>query len=170
MRRSGPDYLAYAIIDAITDGFFPVLETLGERLEEMEAEVVTRPTQPTLEKIHRAKRGPAHPAARHLAAARRGDALIPRGAPARRPTDARLPARLLRPRGCRSSTWWRPTASWAGGLMDIYISSLSQRLNEVMKLLTIISTIFIPLTFVAGVYGMNFRHMPELGWRYGIRS
>ena len=55
----------------------------------------------------------------------------------------------------------------AGGLMDIYISSLSQRLNEVMKVLTIIATIFIPLTFVAGVYGMNFRRMPELEWRYG---
>jgi magnesium transporter len=166
MRRAGPDYLAYAILDAIVDGYFPVLESLGERLEGLEAEVVTRPVRPTLEKIHRAKR----------------DLLTLRRAiwPLRDAINALIreehelianPTRVYL-RDCYDHAvqildMVETDRELAGGLMDIYISSLSQRLNEVMKVLTIIATIFIPLTFVAGIYGMNFRHMPELEWRYG---
>jgi magnesium transporter len=166
MRRSGADYLAYAILDAITDGFFPVLETLGERLEELEAEVVTRAGRPTLEKIHRAKRDlltlrraiwPLRDAINSLT--REEHELVAQ------PTRVYL--RDCYDHAVQSLDMVETYRELAAGLMDIYISSLSQRLNEVMKLLTIISTIFIPLTFVAGVYGMNFHHMPELGWRYG---
>jgi magnesium transporter len=166
MRRSGPDYLAYAILDAIVDGYFPVLESLGERLEDLEGEVVTRPTRPTLEKIHRAKRD--------LLALRRAiwplrdavNALI------REEHELVAPPTRVYLRDCYDHAvqildMVETDRELAGGLMDIYISSLSQRLNEVMKVLTIIATIFIPLTFVVGVYGMNFRHMPELEWRYG---
>ena len=166
MRRAGSDYLAYAILDAIIDGFFPILEAFGERLEDLEGEVVERPTRSSLESIHRAKR----------------DLLTLRRAifPLRDAVNS-----LMR---CESELVTDQTRTYlrdcydhcvqildmvetyrelAAGLMDIYISSLSQKLNEVMKVLTIIATIFIPLTFVAGVYGMNFDFMPELHWRLG---
>jgi len=166
MRRSGPDYLAYAILDAITDGFFPVLESLGERLETLETEVVTRPGRSSLEKIHRAKRDlltlrraiwPLRDAINGLT--REEHELVAH------PTRVYL--RDCYDHAVQGLDMVETYRELAAGLMDIYISTLSQRLNEVMKVLTIIATIFIPLTFVAGVYGMNFRHMPELEWRYG---
>jgi len=166
MRRSGADYLAYTILDAIIDGFFPVLEAFGETLESLEGEVVESPTRGSLEKIHDVKR----------------DLLTLRRAifPLRDAINS-----LMR---CESDMVSEQTRTYlrdcydhcvqildmvetyrelAASLMDIYISSLSQKLNEVMKVLTIISTIFIPLTFIVGVYGMNFDHMPELRWRLG---
>jgi len=166
MRRSGADYLAYTILDAIIDGFFPVLEAFGETLESLESEVVESPTRGSLERIHDVKR----------------DLLTLRRAifPLRDALNS-----LMR---CESEMVTEQTRTYlrdcydhcvqildmvetyrelAASLMDIYISSLSQKLNEVMKVLTIISTIFIPLTFVVGVYGMNFDHMPELRWRLG---
>lgn len=167
MRRSGPDYLAYAILDAIVDGYFPVLEVYGEKLEALEDEVVEYPTRSSLEKIHTAKRD--------LLTLRRAvwplrdavNSLI------REESDLITPQTRLYLRDCYDHTvqildMVETYRELAAGLMDIYISSLSQKLNEVMKVLTIISTIFIPLTFIAGVYGMNFDYMPELrrSWGY----
>ena len=166
MRRSGPDYLAYAILDAVIDGHFPILESYGEVLESLENEVVGHPDKSSLKKIHRARRD--------LLTLRRSiwpmrDAI---NSLLRDETDLITAPTRLYLRDCHDHAvqildMVETYRELAAGLMEIYISSLSQKLNEVMKVLTIIATIFIPLTFVVGIYGMNFEHMPELNWRYG---
>ena len=169
MRRSGPDYLAYAILDAIVDGYFPLLEVYGEKIEALEDEVVERPTRSSLEKIHAAKRDlltlrravwPLRDAVNSLI--REESDLIA--------AQTRLYLRDCYDHSVQILDMVETYRELAAGLMDIYISSLSQKLNEVMKVLTIISTIFIPLTFVVGVYGMNFNNMPELKqpWGYPV--
>jgi len=172
IRQRGVAYLAYALIDAIIDGFFPVLENYGERLEALEDEVVENPSEKTLGKIYRIRR--------ELLALRRAiwpqrevfNTLLRDGSPY-------LSAEVLNYlRDCYDHTvqiidvieTYRELAS---GLLDAYLSSLGNKMNEIMKLLTVISTIFIPLTFIAGVYGMNFNtekspfNMPELNWYWG---
>ncbi|HET9481901.1 MAG TPA: magnesium/cobalt transporter CorA [Candidatus Polarisedimenticolia bacterium] len=166
MRRSGPDYLAYAILDAVIDGYFPLLEAYGETLEALEDEVVDRPIRASLERIHDARRDlltlrravwPMRDAVNSLV--REESDLIS--------DQTRLYLRDCYDHSVQILDMVETYRELAAGLMDIYISSLSQKLNEVMKVLTIIATIFIPLTFVVGLYGMNFEHMPELKWRYG---
>jgi magnesium transporter len=172
IRQRGADYLAYALLDAIIDGFFPVLEYYGELIEALEDEVITNPSKQTLERIYRVRR------------------------------DLLTLRRAIWPQRDAISKLMRDDSEWIGaeveiylrdcydhavqvmdmvetyrelatGLMDVYLSSVSNKMNEVMKLLTVISAIFIPLTFVAGVYGMNFNaekspfNMPELGWYWG---
>jgi magnesium transporter len=173
IRKRGADYLAYTLLDAIVDGFFPILEVYGESIEDLEDEVVESPTRQTLEKIHKLKR--------ELLTLRRSvwplrdaiNLLI-------RDTNTELVGDDVRIylRDCYDHTvqvldmveTYRELAS---SLMDVYLSSVSNRMNEIMKVLTVISTIFIPLTFVAGVYGMNFNpersplNMPELNWYWG---
>ena len=172
IRQRGADYLAYALWDAIIDGFFPVLEIYGELIEELEDEVLQQPTQQTLAKIYQIKR--------ELLALRRAiwpqrDAInvLIRDGSSLISSDIH---RYLR--DCYDHTvqiidiieTYRELAS---SLMDVYLSALSNRMNEVMKILTIIATIFIPLSFVAGIYGMNFNaeaspwNMPELNWYWG---
>jgi magnesium transporter len=172
IRKSGPDYLAYALIDALIDEFFPVLEHFGERVEQLEDEVVGRPSPATLHQIHQVKR--------ELLALRRS------AWPERDLLNALLrdDSELIRPetkvflRDCydhvvQALDMIETYRELASGMLDVYLSSLSNRMNEVMKVLTVISTIFIPLTFIAGIYGMNFDteispwNMPELEWRYG---
>ncbi|MBF2096990.1 MAG: magnesium/cobalt transporter CorA [Gloeomargaritaceae cyanobacterium C42_A2020_066] len=172
IRRHGTDYLAYALVDAIVDGFFPVLEIYGERLEDLEDEVVVRPTAHTLSKVHALKRD--------LLSLRRlvwplRDAI---NVLIRDSGDLISPEVRVYLRDCYDHTvqvmdmveTYREVAS---SLMDVYLSSVGNRMNEIMKLLTVISTIFIPLTFIVGVYGMNFNtevspwNMPELNWPWG---
>ena len=172
VRSGGPDYLAYAILDALLDSYFPLLEDLGERLELLEDEVVLRPGPAVVARIHEAKRD--------LLTIRRAvwpqrDAL---GILYRDPSTLVAAETRLFLRDCYDHTvqivdlieTYREMAS---GMMDVYLSSVSNRMNEVMKVLTIIATIFIPLSFIASLYGMNFNteasrwNMPELGWRYG---
>lgn len=166
LRRSGSDYLAYALLDATIDHYFPVLEAFGERLEALEDEIVRAPRPDSLQRVHAVKRD--------LLSLRR--ALWPE-------REALLPLLreehpLIRPEtrpylaDCYDHTiqlmdlleTYRELAS---SLTDIHLSSMANRLNEVMKVLTVFTAIFIPLTFVAGVYGMNFVNMPEIDWRYG---
>lgn len=171
-RRNQADYLAYAIIDAAIDAFFPLLETYGEQVEDLESQVVENPAIDQIPSIHNLKR--------NLLTARRSvwpqremlNTLI-------RDEYAFIRSQtVLYLRDCYDHTiqlidmieTYREIAS---GLIDIHLSSVSNRMNEVMKVLTVISTIFIPLTFIVGVYGMNFDpqisawNMPELGWHYG---
>jgi magnesium transporter len=166
IRSRGADYLAYALIDAVTDAYFPVLEAFGERLEVLEDEVVARSSPALIEDIHalrhqlRTIRGAVWPLRDMLAAVLRDD-----GARVSVATRVYL-------RDCQDHTFqlidmietYREIAS---GLVDIHLSSQANRTNEVMQVLTLIATIFIPLTFVVGVYGMNFDIMPELHWRWG---
>ncbi len=172
LRRRGADYLAYALLDAAIDAYFPLLEAFGERLESLESEVVERPQREHATRIHDLKRDlltvrrAVWPMRDLLAAMLRDDTPL---------IDEHTRVYL---RDCLDHTiqlidiieTYREIAS---GLVDIHLASVSNRMNEVMKVLTIIATIFIPLTFVAGIYGMNFDpgagpwSMPELGWRYG---
>lgn len=166
MRASGPDYLAYALLDAIVDNYFPILEREGERLEELESEIFETPGRNSLTEVHRIKRD--------LLTLRRAvwpqrDAL---SSLMRDPSDLVTEETRIHLRDGYDHTVqimdllesWRETTS---SLVEGYMSSVSNRMNEVMKVLTVIATIFIPLTFLTGVYGMNFEWMPELGWRWG---
>jgi magnesium transporter len=172
IRKQGPDYLAYSLIDAIIDGFFPVLEIYGERIEELENEVVLNPTPQTLEKIHQIRREllalrraiwPQRDAINALT--RDGSALISR--------EVQIYLRDCYDHTIQVLDMVETYRELASSLMDVYLSSVSNRMNEIMKILTVISTIFIPLTFIVGIYGMNFNpeksplNMPELNWYWG---
>jgi magnesium transporter len=171
IRAAGADYLAYSLLDAVIDGFFPVLETLGERLEELELEVTTsykeRPKQ-----IHDLKR--------ELLTVRRAiwpqrdliNSLLREESP-HISKETRLYLRDTYDHAVQVMDMVETFREISSGLMDLYLSGVSNRMNEIMKVLTILSTIFLPVTFIAGVYGMNFDpasspwSMPELKWRYG---
>ncbi len=171
IRTAGADYLAYALFDAIVDGFFPVLEKLGERLEDLELEVLEGKQQ-SARQIHEIKR--------ELLAMRRAiwpqrelaNALLRDESPHIQ-QNTRLYLRDTYDHAVQVMDMVETFREIASGLMDLYLSGTSNRMNEIMKVLTIISTIFLPLTFIAGVYGMNFdtnvseANMPELKWRYG---
>ncbi len=172
IRQHGADYLAYCLLDAIVDGFFPVLEYYGELIENLEDEVILRPTQSTLQKIYQVRRDlltlrraiwPQRDALNSLI--RDGSHLIS--------SEVQVYLRDCYDHTVQVMDMVETYRELASGLMDIYLSSVSNRMNEVMKLLTVISAIFIPLTFIAGVYGMNFStekspfNMPELNWYLG---
>ncbi|MCM0593479.1 MAG: magnesium/cobalt transporter CorA [Gloeotrichia echinulata IR180] len=172
IRKQGTDYLAYALLDSIVDGFFPVLERYGEQIEDLEEEVIVRPTEKTLQKIHQIKREllqlrraiwPQRDAINALI--RDGSDLITE--------EVRIYLRDCYDHAVQVMDMVETYRELASGLMDVYLSAVSNKMNEIMKLLTVVSSIFIPLTFVAGVYGMNFNtekspyNMPELNWYWG---
>lgn len=172
IRRMGANYLLYALLDAIVDGFFPALEAYGDRLETLEDEVVSRPSQKTLHQIHRLKRELSN--LRHtiwlqretLSSLLRDNEEFMGG-------ELDIYLRDCYDHGVQLLDIVESYRDRCSGLMDIYLSAISNRMNEVMKTLTVISTIFIPLTFIAGIYGMNFNpdaspfNMPELNWYWG---
>ncbi|MFA5073087.1 MAG: magnesium/cobalt transporter CorA [Nitrospirota bacterium] len=166
IRKMGPDYLAYSLLDAVVDNYFVVLEKIGEKIEILETELIENPTQKTVQKIYQLKREliflhnavwPLREAVNSLA--KTESPLI---------HESTIP--YLRDlydhviHVIDSVDIYRETIS---SMLDMYLSSVSNRLNSVMKVLTIIATIFMPLTFLVGVYGMNFKYMPELEWQYG---
>ena len=166
IRKSGSDFLAHALMDACVDSYFGILEKLGLKLEEVEEETLNHPSAETLERIHKLKRNlillrkavwPVREIAGFLE--RCGSDLIQK--------QTCIYFRDIYDHSLQLIDIIETLRDITAGMLDIYLSSLSNRLNEVMKVLTIISTIFIPLTFLAGIYGMNFRHMPELEWRFG---
>ncbi|HKI99728.1 MAG TPA: magnesium/cobalt transporter CorA [bacterium] len=166
VRRSGVDYLAYALLDAVVDQYFVVLEDIGEALEDMEEVLLTDPGPECLEALHELRkqvltvRRAVWPVRDMLNAVMRGESELF--------DAATLPyLRDLQDHTLHVMDIVENFREMQTSLMEVYLSSISQRTNEVMKVLTIIATIFIPLTFAAGVYGMNFEHMPELHWRWG---
>jgi magnesium transporter len=166
IRKKGADYLFYALMDVIVDNYFIILEKIGEEIEDLEDKVISNPSPEAAQKIHRLKR----------------DLIDLRKSkwPLREILNNLSKDELLK----GTSIYFRDVYDHAiqvidtietyrdmtSGLLDVYLSSVSNRMNEVMKVLTIIATIFIPLTFIAGVYGMNFKYMPELEWRFGYLS
>lgn len=166
IRTSGPDYLAYALLDIIVDHYFVVLETLGTWAEDLEDAILETPEEETQEKVNALRRDlifmrrRAWPVRDLLYQLTRLDSPLwdESTGPFIRDTYDHAQQVADHIEALRDTT---------SGLMDLYMSALSHRMNEIMKVLTIIGTIFIPLTFVAGIYGMNFEHMPELGWDYG---
>lgn len=169
IRRMRADYLAYTLLDTVVDGYFPLLESLGEEIERLEDDVVTAPGPDTLAAIHTARRRlltlrrTVWPLREELAALGREDT----GAFSR---PVRVYVRDTYDHAVQAVDIVETYRELLGSLMDVYLSSVSQRTNEVMKVLTVVSTIFIPLTFVVGIYGMNFAYMPELQiwWAYPL--
>lgn len=166
IRKAGPDYLAYALLDAVVDNYFAVLERVGEKIEDAEQELTANPTPKILQFIRKLKRGmiflrksvwPLREVASGLEQCES-------------PLIHESTSMYLRDvydhtiQVIDTVESYRDTIS---GMLDIYLSSISNKMNEVMKVLTIFASIFIPLTFIAGIYGMNFANMPELQWRYG---
>ena len=166
VRKLGPDYLAYALIDAVVDHYFVVLENLGDRIETLEDELVHNPRQETLHKIHTLKqemlifRKAVWPLREVIALMEREESSLIQG-------STNIFLRDIYDHVIQVIDNVETYRDMLAGMLETYLSSMSNRMNEVMKILTIISTIFIPLTFIAGVYGMNFEHMPELKWRFG---
>jgi magnesium transporter len=166
VRRSGADYLAYVLMDAIVDGYFVVLETFGEQIETLEEELVAEPDRKTLQKLNDMKREmiflrkSVWPLRELISALQREESALVKD-------STRIYLRDVYDHTIQVIDTVETFRDMLTGMLDIYLSSVSNRMNEVMKVLTVIATIFIPLTFIAGVYGMNFSFMPELAWHWG---
>ncbi|HSE67584.1 MAG TPA: magnesium/cobalt transporter CorA [Gemmatimonadales bacterium] len=163
IRRMGPDYLAYALIDTVIDAYYPLLEMVGDQLYELEEAILVRPTAQGLRRIHAMRREllgirravwPQREAVNNLM--REESPLISDG--------VRVYLRDTLDHAAQITDLVESYREITSGLMDIYLSSTGQKTNEVMKVLTIMASIFIPLTFLAGVYGMNFQYLPGLQW------
>lgn len=166
IRKMGADYLAYSLLDAIVDNYFSVMEQLGDRIEEAEEALIGHPAKDTLREIIRLKREMMvlHKAIWPL---REVTSSMERGESPLIGEATRLYVRDVYDHVIQAMDTTETYRDILSSLTDIYLSSVSNRMNEVMKVLTVISTVFIPLTFIAGVYGMNFRVMPELEWPWG---
>ncbi|MDH5187197.1 MAG: magnesium/cobalt transporter CorA [candidate division WOR-3 bacterium] len=166
IRKMGADYLAYSLLDAIVDGYFVILEKVGEEIEDIEEKLIKNPTPKTVQIIHNLKREmislrkSVWPLREVVGVLERGESSL-----IKKTTGIYL--RDVYDHTIQVIDTIETYRDMISGMLDIYLSSISNRMNEVMKILTIIATIFIPLTFIAGIYGMNFRFMPELGWRLG---
>ncbi len=165
--RHGADFLAYALLDVVIDNYFSILERVGDRVESMDDQIVENPVPGTLAEIRRLKgemiylRKSVWPLREVVSAMERMDTdLIA--------DSTEIYLRDLYDHTIQVIDTIESLRDMISGILDIYISSVSNRMNEVMKVLTIIATIFIPLTFIAGIYGMNFEFMPELKfpWSY----
>ncbi|MGE5855523.1 MAG: magnesium/cobalt transporter CorA [Syntrophaceae bacterium] len=166
IRARGTDYLVYTLMDAVVDHYFVVMEQMGEKIDGLEDDVVANPRRETLRAV-RQLRDEILLMRRSVWPLREVISLLER---AESPLVDKTTAIYFRDvyehtiQVMDTVDTYRDILS---GMFDIYLSSSSNRLNEVMKMLTIIATVFMPLTFLAGVYGMNFEHMPELKWYYG---
>lgn len=166
LRKMGADYLAYALLDQVVDHYFIVLENLGEQIEDLEEGLVTSPDTSTVQKIHHLKREliflrkSVWPLREAISSLERGES------PLFQP-ETLVYLRDVYDHTIQVIDTIETFRDMVSGMLDIYLSSVSNRMNEVMKVLTIIATIFIPLTFIAGIYGMNFVNMPELQWPLG---
>lgn len=166
IRTMGADYLAYALVDAIVDGYFSVLEGFGERIVDIEEELTVAPGQSSLHLINTMKkeiiylRKTVWPLREAISFMERGDSNLLHA-------SSRLYFRDVYDHTVQVIDTVETYRDLLSGMLDLYLSSISNRTNEVMKFLTVIGTIFMPLTFLVGVYGMNFKHFPELEWHNG---
>jgi magnesium transporter len=166
IRSQGADFLAYSLMDIIVDNYFIVLEQVADSIETMEEELMRSPSQRTLAEIYRLKRELLfiHKAIWPLREVI--NSMIRRESPLiKEPTLIYL--RDLYDHTIQVVETVETLRDMLSGMLDIYLSSVSNRMNAVIKVLTIIATIFMPLTFIVGLYGMNFKHMPELEWKWG---
>jgi magnesium transporter len=167
IRNRGSDYLAYALIDALVDSYFQVMERLGERMDDLEIKIVEAPEGDAMHQLHHLKREvlvlrrSVWPVRELMSAFMRVEGGLVEG-------TTRVYLRDIYDHSYQLIDTVEILRDLSAGLKDLYLSSVSNRTNEVMKVLTIMASIFIPLTFIAGVYGMNFEYMPELAhpWAY----
>lgn len=166
LRRMAADYLAYALLDSIVDGYFAVLEVLGENLEELEHRACTSVDENTLTEIHHAKRQTLQFRRAVWPLREIMSGIIREECGLIKPSTL-VYLRDVYDHAVEVIDVLEADRDIAAGLLEIYLSGISNRMNAVMKVLTVITTIFMPLTFIAGVYGMNFKFMPELEWHFG---
>ncbi|MFC2162976.1 magnesium/cobalt transporter CorA [Candidatus Altiarchaeota archaeon] len=166
IRGLGPDYLAYALIDAIVDNYFGIIEKFGDQIEAVEEAILFDPTPEALKSVYEIKREMIYlrrsiwPLREVVNSLERTDSPLIND-------STNIFLRDVYDHTIQVIDTVEGYRDMVSGLLDTYMSSVSNKMNEVMKVLTIFATIFIPLTFIAGVYGMNFNYMPELQWRYG---
>lgn len=166
IRAMGADYLAYTLLDAIVDRYFTVLELFGERLVDIEEDVAMHPTPKVLVMLNELKKESIYlrksvwPLREVLSFMQRDDTGIIS-------ESTRVYLRDVYDHTIQAIDTVETYRDLLAGMLDLYLSSISNRTNEIMKFLTVIGTIFMPLTFIVGLYGMNFKHMPELEWKYG---
>jgi magnesium transporter len=166
IRKAGCDYLAYALIDAIVDHYFLILEKLGENIEALEEDLLENPSPETLQTLHEMKREMIYLRKQIWPIRELINSLV-KGESSLINESTGLFFRDIYDHTIQIIDTIESYRDILSGMLDIYLSTLSNKMNEVMKVLTIIATIFIPITFVAGIYGMNFKFMPELEWRWG---
>lgn len=167
IKSSGSDFLAYSLIDSIVDSYFHILEQVGEEVEELEDRLILQPEREDLQIVHRMRRNmillrkSVWPLREVITAMQRNDHIVIQH-------QTQIYLRDLYDHIIQIIDTIESYRDMLVGMLDAYLSSMSNKMNEVMKVLTIISTLFIPLTFLAGVYGMNFKVFPELemGWMY----
>ncbi len=166
IRSLGADYLVYSLLDVIVDNYFVILEKLGEQIESLEDDLIANPTPKALSTVHSLKREmiflrrsvwPLREAIDRLESME--SALVNE--------STRIYLRDVYDHTIHIIDTIETFREMLSGMLDIYLSSMSNKMNEIMKVLTIIATIFMPLSFIAGLYGMNFKYMPELQWRWG---
>lgn len=167
VRAAGADYLAYLLLDAVVDGYYPVLEAAADRLDALQEEAIGgRPRRETLEGIQRLRhdvlsiRRAVWPVREELSVLQRDESGLIRA-------ETKVFLRDAYDHAVQVLDVVESVREGMSSVMEVYLSAQNQRLNEVMKVLTVIATLFIPLTFIASIYGMNFEAMPELRWRYG---
>jgi len=165
IRKKGSDYLAYSLIDAVVDSYYNILETLGENIESLQEQLVIEPRQEYLQLIQHLKRDmlffrkSVWPLREVMSGLAKSDSNLIKG-------DFLIYVRDVYDHVIQAVDTIETFRDMLSAMLDIYLSSVSNKMNEVMKVLTVIATIFIPMTFLAGVYGMNFKYMPELQWKY----
>jgi len=166
IRKKGTDYLLYSLIDAIVDNYFFVTEYFSDKIEILEEQILHNPSQESLQKIQKLKRLLMNfrksiiPLREAVASLQKYNVELIKESTFRYLRD--VYEHLI-----HLSDSLEAQRDMLASIMDLYLSGISNKMNEVMKVLTIIATIFIPLTFIAGVYGMNFENMPELHWKFG---
>ena len=165
VRRSGTDFLAYALIDSVVDGYFNIMEKIGEEIENIEDELITNPQRENLHSIHQLRsemillRKSVWPLREVINVMERGEIVL-----IKKSTGIFL--RDVYEHTIQVIETIESYRDMVSGMLDTYLSSISNKMTEVMKVLTIIATIFIPITFITGVFGMNFKYMPELHWNW----
>jgi magnesium transporter len=165
IRKSGPDYLAYALIDAVVDHYFLILEKMGEKIEHFEEQLHVQPKPEILQAIYDLKRELIYfrkqvwPIREFLSSWQKTESTLVQ-------ESNRVFINDVYDHTIQVIDTIESFRDIISGVMDLYLSTVSNKMNEVMKVLTIMATIFIPLTFVAGIYGMNFKFMPELEWKW----
>lgn len=166
IRKMGADYLAYSLMDAVVDSYFIILEKFGEKIEDIEETMIASPTPETLRDIHNLKsrmislRKSVWPLREVISVLERSESSLIQ-------ESTRMYLKDVYDHTIQIIETVETFRDILSSMLDVYLSSISYRMNEIMKVLTIIATIFIPLTFIVGVYGMNFEYMPELRWRWG---
>jgi len=166
IRNSDCSYLAYALIDAIVDHYFIILETMGAMIESLEEDLLDEPTSETMQTIHNLKRELLY-VRKQVWPIREVINTIIKGELSQIHEQTVIFFKDVYDHTIQVMDTIESYRDVLSGMLDLYLSTISNRMNEVMKVLTIIATIFIPITFVAGIYGMNFKYMPELDWKWG---